>query len=393
MRKKVCVICTGGTLVMQENGDGQLHVGANHANSLEAQPFIIDPRMPESNFIQLDPIDSSQMTIEYWNTIVDTINTHYDAYDGFVILHGTDTMAYTGSALSFMLENISKPIILTGAQRPLSKPINDARENIINAIYIAGNFPEIQEVCIYFNQLLLRANRTTKFSTTDYRAFRSFNYPTLAEVGSSIQLTHAALLKHTADQPLIVKKFDQIDIRFIRITPYVTAKALETMCIGAQTVVLETLGDGNMLITAEIENSIKKIIGQGIILINRSQCLNSMTCTSKYLSGETLESLGVVSAHDQTVETISAKLVLLFSKKLSLQDIRYCFVKDICGEITRTAVTPKKTVALYLSREESRSPIVISPNYSANYPGFFECGNPTEKINSVNRLAHSQLGK
>jgi L-asparaginase len=176
--KKVYVICTGGTISMQEVSDDSAQKTFVFEDEIrKSLPKTLT--FPEVTFnVYYPQIDSSEMTINHWNKIGLDILNNYEKYDGFIILHGTDTMAYTGSALSFMFENLNKPIILTGAQTPLSYIVNDARENLINSIYIAGNFP-INEVCIYFNQNLFRANRTTKLSTINYDAFASPNFPNL----------------------------------------------------------------------------------------------------------------------------------------------------------------------------------------------------------------------
>lgn len=336
MKKKVYLICTGGTIGMheikihtQENTDKFGEKIQKILSSLENAPLI------KLN-IYTPQIDSSEMTVDNWNKIAEDIYENYDSYDGFVILHGTDTMAYTGSALSYMLENLNKPVILTGAQTPLSNDVTDARENLINATYIAGNY-QIPEVCIYFNQSLFRANRTTKFSTLNYDAYLSPNYPVLAKIGSTIKLSRENILNPSQTDNLVLTKFEQFDIRIIYFTPSLQPEAFAKQIDGAKAVILATYGDGNFRMS---DNRFLDIIinanKNGVIVVNKSQCLNSRTSPS-YDSGDSLSKAGIVSAVDQTMESITAKLLYFFTKKLSKQKIENLIQQNIRGELTSTS--------------------------------------------------------
>lgn len=330
--KKVYIICTGGTIGMINANSPQ-----DKSNLFEDEVKKILPCLesfPQTFFnFYLPQIDSSEMTIQNWNKIATDIYSNYEYYDGFVILHGTDTMAYTGAALSFMLENLNKPVILTGAQTPLSTIVNDARENLINAIYIAGSFP-IHEVCLYFNQSLFRANRTTKYSTINYDAFISPNYPSLGRIGSTIKIETKTLLPAPMIENLSLTLLENTDIRFVFLTPNMQPEVFNKLIDGAKAVILGTYGDGNLPIqNTGFLDVIKNEIAKGTIIINKSQCLNSRTFC-KYNAGTLLEKLGTISAGDQTIETLICKLLYLFSKKIPHAKIEKLLKMNLRGELT-----------------------------------------------------------
>lgn len=317
-----------------ENG---LAVSADHfEQKIRSFTMLSHPGMPKLGFKQFPLIDSSQMSLEYWNDLAREIYQQYEKYDGFVILHGTDTMAYTGSALSFMLQHLAKPIILTGAQTPLEDVVNDARENITNAIYMAGNIPSLSMVCIYFNQRLLQADRAFKFSTEDYEAFQSPNFPALGSVGSKIEIHPDCLVPAEArEEDLLFTEFQPVDIRLIRITPYLNASYLANTLMGAQAVILESLGDGNVPIKKKFLELLSEAAEEGTVLINRSQCPRSRTCSTLYSVGVTLEAhCDIVSAGDQTIEVIMAKLTYLFNIGLNREQIKEGIKRDFHGELT-----------------------------------------------------------
>jgi L-asparaginase len=333
--KKVYVICTGGTISMQEVSDDSAQKTFVFEDEIrKSLPKTLT--FPEVTFnVYYPQIDSSEMTINHWNKIGLDILNNYEKYDGFIILHGTDTMAYTGSALSFMFENLNKPIILTGAQTPLSYIVNDARENLINAIYIAGNFP-INEVCIYFNQNLFRANRTTKLSTINYDAFASPNFPNLGEVGSTIKINTHKLLPPPSVENISLTKLTNADIRFIYMMPNMEAEVFKKLIDGAQAVIMSTYGDGNIRV---LDNSFIKVINEayekGTIFINKSQCLNSKT-SAIYTGGKALEKAGVISAADQTTETLMSKLLYFYSLNFANEKIVKLMQMNLRGELTKS---------------------------------------------------------
>lgn len=332
--KKVYVIYTGGTIGMTESDSGLKPAIGFLTEKVKEISVLKNNELPDITITEYDSlIDSSQITIEHWNKIATDIYSHYDDYDGFVVLHGTDTMAYTGSALSFMLMNLSKPVILTGAQTPLSRLVSDARENLINSIYIAANC-RFNEVFIYFNRTLFRANRTTKISTESYDAYGSPNYPVLATIGSSIHVNHEFLTPiPRISRNLAFTTLKSADIRCIRLTPNLTAEIFKKMATNAQAVIIEAYGDGNMPVVQNFLDALKEICEKSIV-INRSQCLQSATSYSKYDVGHVLGSCGLISAGDQTIEALVCKLLYLFSINMSSNEIKQEMQRNISGELT-----------------------------------------------------------
>lgn len=330
---KVYVICTGGTISMVD-------VNKSQGESVQFQDEVkkILPTgqdYPEVTFKVYSPlIDSSEMTVELWNKIALDIRDRYHDFDGFVILHGTDTMAYTASALSFMLKNLGKPVIMTGAQTPLSENINDARENIINSIFIAAN-NDIKEVCLCFNRTVYRGNRVTKFSTNDYDAYMSANYPVLGRIQSAIEIDKNLLAP--APKPnhdLSVTKLDNYDIRTIFFTPNLLPEGFEQQIKGAKAVILASYGDGNIRIRdPRFLEIIKRERDNGMIFVNKSQCLRSNTIP-KYDAGSLLSEAGMVSAGDQTLEAIICKLLYLMSKGLDQRKVESNMKRPLRGELT-----------------------------------------------------------
>ncbi len=333
--KKIYVIYTGGTIGMRFTEHGLAPEAGFLKEQIEKISVLSNEAAPEIVFKEYSPlIDSSQVTYQTWNKIANDIAARYAEFDGFVILHGTDTMAYTGSALAFMLENLDKPVVLTGAQTSIAYAMNDARQNLINAIYIAANIP-ICEVCIFFNNLLFRANRTTKVSTLKFNAYESPLYPPLGSIGPSVEVNTDMLLKPTSKwAKLRIRNFIEVDIRCVVITPSLTAKALKQLLSGAKAVILETYGDGNMPVTKEFLAVLQQATSAGTIIIHRSQCLYSRTSSEKYSPGNALSKTGVISAGGQTIEAISCKLHYLFSLGLSVKDIKEKINCNLRGEVT-----------------------------------------------------------
>ncbi|MCX7120519.1 MAG: asparaginase [Gammaproteobacteria bacterium] len=338
---KILVICTGGTLSMVPD-----ECGALIPATPELFQTILYREVPELCAINMPAIetkiyspllDSSQMTILNWNQIATDIYDQYDNYDGFVVLHGTDTMAHTGSALSFMLNGLSKPVILTGAQKPLSVPHNDARNNITNAIRIAGNCPQLKEIAICFDGDLLRANRAVKTSTTAFKAFTSPNYPLLGQIDhrnhihlNEQHLLQGALLNRKPELTLLNPCSPKI--RFFRVEPNFDVDWLGQTLTGADVVILQTLGDGNMPINDHTIELLAKANADGVMIINRSQCGQSNTASGMYASGAALASCHIISAGAQTEESVRAKLLYLFNKGYSPEAIRALLVSDMVGE-------------------------------------------------------------
>jgi L-asparaginase len=273
------------------------------------------------------------MTPKDWNKMGEYIQKHYDDYDGFVILHGTDTMSYTASALSFMLENLKKPVILTGSQLPLFETRNDARENLINAILIAGNY-NIPEVCVLFNNKLFRGNRSTKIDASSFDAFVSPNFPTLSKIGTHIRVRFD-LLQKTNDKPLELQTINSPIINTLRIFPGLSVNMLESYFqMPLNALVLETYGVGNAPEDSHFLSVIQQATERGIVVVNCSQCDYAKVRMSDYATGSALLTAGVISGGDMTIEAAVAKLFYLFSKDLSLDDVKSHMIKNLRGELT-----------------------------------------------------------
>lgn len=279
------------------------------------------------------PIDSSNLQPSVWEELASVIEKKYNAYTGFVVLHGTDTMAYTASALSFMLHHLSKPIILTGSQLPLGVIRTDAKRNLITAIEIATGNEIVPEVCIYFNSLLFRGNRAEKFSSSKFDAFHSLNYPVLAEAGVTIQYNHKAIRKATSGKFYVEKGFNT-DIALVKLFPGINASLISALADkkGLRAIVLETFGSGNAPTDEPFLLAIEKAIGRGIIVLNISQCSGGSVTQGTYETSLHLKKLGVVSGGDMTTEAAVTKLMFLLNKKYTPQQLKERMLDNLCGE-------------------------------------------------------------
>jgi L-asparaginase len=319
-KPSILIIYTGGTIGM-----------ALDHNTGELSPvnfFEISKQLPELLRFDLDiqsisfspPVDSSEIEPGMWIRIASSIGEHYDEFDGFVILHGTDTMAYSASALSFLLENLSKPVIFTGSQLPLGMLRTDGKENLISAIEIAAaksnNLPIVPEVCVFFQNRLFRGNRTTKHNVEYFNAFRSDNYPALAETGITIKYNHPAIIQADSKSRLKVHTSMNTDIAILKIFPGITNKLLRAIfnTENLKAVIMETYGAGNAptghWFISEIETAVKK----GIIILNVSQCATGSVDMNRYSTGKRLHEAGVLSGHNITTEAAVTKLMFLLTQ-------------------------------------------------------------------------------
>lgn len=339
-KPKILLIYTGGTIGMVKDVEtGALHA-FNFNNLLKQIPELklLDCEIETYSF--KSPIDSSNMNPEYWIQIVEVIETEYDKFDGFVILHGSDTMSYTASALSFMLENLTKPIILTGAQLPIGDLRTDAKENLITSIQIASLKDEnhqsvITEVCLYFEYKLYRGNRTTKINAEHFQAFNSLNYPCLAESGVHLKINHQYLLKAKKDASLKVHKILDNNIVLIKLYPGIKQSYLKAVLElpNLKAVVVETYGSGNCSTETWFLNLLRQIAASGILIINTTQCVGGSVNMGQYAASIELEKIGVISAKDMTTESALAKLMFLLGKFNSKKEVETAFETSIRGEI------------------------------------------------------------
>ena len=329
--KSILLIYTGGTIGMVNGTDGSL------------KPFDFEKltaEIPElKKFdVELDaitfkkPIDSSNMNPKKWLYLANLIGEHYQQYEGFVILHGSDTMAYTASALSFLLEDLSKPVILTGSQLPIGIRRTDAKENLITAIEIAasGNTPE---VCIYFEYKLLRGNRTVKINADHFEAFDSPNFPTLAEAGVHIKYHQKVNCCITNRLKVHEKMSDSVAI--IKLFPGISKEIITTIlnskCRG---IVLETFGSGNATTNSEFLNALESAIHNGKIILNISQCIAGSVSQGLYETSSQLDKIGVVSGKDMTTEAAITKMMFLLAQDLTIEELKTQLTNSLRGELS-----------------------------------------------------------
>ena len=333
--KRVLLIYTGGTIGMVRTPKGYAPRDGFFRALLEEIPALRRDNMPHWELRELSPLlDSSNMTYVEWNRIAGLIAEEYDRYDGFVVLHGTDTMAYTASALSFMLGNLTKPVVVTGAQIPLCELRSDGNDNIITSLLIAAE-GVVQEVCVYFGGNLLRGNRATKYSSDGLIAFLSPNYPLLAEAGITIRYNESALLPRT-EGPLRLRLFDDVPIGVIKVFPGIHFSLFEQiMTEKLRGIVIETFGagnipgDGNALLPI-----IRRAQESGTVLAVCSQCPQGAVSLGAYETSDALRRAGAVSGGDITTEAALAKLYYLFSRTSDVAAVRKEMSRNLRGEMT-----------------------------------------------------------
>jgi L-asparaginase len=334
--KRILIIYTGGTI-------GMIH----DAKKGSLKPFdfgTITEQLPELKRLncRIDfhafkkPIDSSNVQPAFWVDLAKRIEKNYAAHDGFIVLHGTDTMAYTASALSFMLENLGKPVILTGSQLPLGAIRTDAKRNLITTIEVASSETIVPEVCIYFNHQLFRGNRSEKYTSSKFDAFNSLNYPLLAEAGVNIEFNKDAIAKSVKGKKLKVHTSFDTNVALIKIYPGISKEVIDATLSAKKlkAVVLETFGSGNAPTDKWFIDALKKAIGKGIIILNVSQCSGGTVEQGKYETSVQLKEIGVISGADLTTEAALAKLMFLLGQRLKKKEVVKLLQKNLRGEMS-----------------------------------------------------------
>lgn len=335
----ILLIYTGGTIGMIKDFETGALKAFNFDQLLERIPelHLLDCSIDTYSFDE--PIDSSDMNPEHWITIAEVIEKNYNHFDGFVVLHGSDTMSYTASALSFMLKNLAKPVILTGSQLPIGDLRTDAKENLITAIQIAGlqqnNQPVFKEVGLYFEYKLYRGNRTTKISAEHFNAFTSPNLPHLAESGVHLKINEHLLEDFYPNAPLQIHKELEANVFVLKVFPGINQAVLEAVLNIAplKGIVLETFGSGNAPTEFWFINALQKAIDRGVKIVNVTQCWGGSVDMGKYETGTALKQIGVVSGHDITTEAAITKLMVLLPQKLSAEAFSKAFQTPFCGEL------------------------------------------------------------
>lgn len=337
----ILIIYTGGTIGMVENPK---------TGVLEPFDFgYLNHNIPELQHIGCNitieqftpPIDSSAIKPDLWAKVALMIQENYDRYDGFVVLHGTDTMAYTASALSFMLKYLTKPVILTGSQLPISKLRTDGKENLITAIEIAAatinGHPRVPEVCIFFENHLMRGNRTTKINAENFNAFRSFNYPVLARAGIHIKYEPALIRKADREKPLKPHFLFDTNVVILTLFPGIQESIVTSLLHvpGLKAVVLKTFGSGNAPQKEWFIRQLKEATERGIVIVNITQCTSGGVEMERYETGMHLLEAGVISGYDSTPECAVTKLMFLLGHGLSVEEVRQKMNSPLAGEITK----------------------------------------------------------
>lgn len=339
---KVLLIYTGGTIGMGHNPDTGALEPLNFDHLLSNFPeFALLPTKVDT-YQFTPPIDSSDMSLRRWAQLVRIIADNYEAYDGFVVLHGTDTMAYTASALSFMLENLTKPVILTGSQLPIGQLRTDGKENLLTSIELAAAFgedgrPMVPEVCIYFSGRLLRGNRSTKESADGFNAFNSFNYPHLCEAGVEFQFNPHYILKPDYSKPMIPHMAMDPNVVVFSLFPGIQENVVRHMFEAPELrgIVMRSFGSGNAPQKPWLMRLLKDATQRGVTVVNISQCVAGFVKMGRYDTGFQLQDAGVVSGGDSTVESAITKLMFLQAHYKDVRAIRSLMGRSICGEITK----------------------------------------------------------
>ena len=341
-RPHIYILYTGGTIGMKQSPSGYKPCTGHLEALLENNPKFKDPSLPEYTIEEFSPLlDSADVEPIHWGQIARAIADNYDRYDGFVVLHGTDTMAYTASALSFMLENLCKPVVLTGAQVPLEAIRSDGEANLIGTLMILASYHHIlSEVFVYFSNTLFRGNRVTKSDADAFNAFSSPDFPPVATAGTTIEIRKHRLLLSARESGLSVVEMGQARVAAIRLFPGIRAEYLSNMLnASVDGVVLECFGAGNVPSrNRPLMAAIRDAVARRVVILAVTQALRGTADLTLYATGQSLMKAGVVSGFDMTCEAALAKLFYLFDKGHTPEEVRQLAGRNLRGELTPAGV-------------------------------------------------------
>ena len=340
MNSSVLLIYTGGTIGMKTDPESGALVPFDFTHIHQEFP-VIQRLNVDIEVLPFDPIDSSNASPALWRALAAKIEENYNLFDGFVVLHGTDTMAFTASALSFMLENIAKPVVITGAQLPIGKLRTDGKENLLTSIEIAAarnsaGESMVPEVCIFFESMLMRGNRTTKINAEGFNAFRSYNYPPLAEAGINIKYDTLHIRRPKPDVPFTPHYCMETGIFILTLFPGIQQEYVEAV-IGMKNLralIIKTYGSGNAPQKPWLFEKLKELNERGVILVNITQCSKGTVEMRRYETGRQLLQAGAVNGYDGTMESTVSKLMYLLGQGYSKDEILAQLNTSIAGEIT-----------------------------------------------------------